>query len=327
MTVRAVLAVWSVALLAAAGGVALILASDRPWSPSTIALEVLVGLAFVSSGLVARVRRPENRTGSLMILVGLSWFGGALQASDASLPYTLGYAGGTLIGAILIQLMLAFPSGRLLTRGERWVTAAMYAVALVLQPVWLLFDARHGLKCDGGPRNALLIEHVEPLAVGLGIVTLTAVLAILVAVLVILMRRWRAASAPSRRVLTPVYLAAGVAVGFAVIRTALDPFTEVGVGVLEWISVLALLTVPLAFLAGLLRSRLARSAVATLVVELGETPEPGRLCDALGRALGDPSLELAYWLRDETFVDANGRAISMPPKGSGRVATVVRRSG
>ena len=304
MSVRAVVVVWSLALLAAAGSVALILASDRPWSPSTIALEVLVGLAFVASGLVARLRRPENRTGSLMILVGSE-----LVRRRA--------AGLRRVAALHPRLrrrhpdrrdpdppLLAFPSGRLVTRGERWVTAAMYAVALVLQPVWMLFDDLHGLKCDGCPRNALLIEHVEPLAVGLGIVTLTAVLVILVAVLVILMRRWRAASAPSRRVLAPVYLASGVAVGVVAIRTALDPFTEVGVGVLEWLSVLALLTVPLAFLAGLLRSRLARSAVATLVVELGETPEPGRLRDALTRALGDPSLELAYWLRDDTFVDA-----------------------
>ena len=98
-------------------------------------------------------------------------------------------------------------------------------------------------------------------------------------------------------------------------------------GVLEWLSVLALLTVPLAFLAGLLRSRLARSAVATLVVELGETPEPGRLSEALARALGDPSLELAYWLRDDTFVDADGHAVSLPADGSGRVATAVERSG
>lgn len=52
MSVRAVVAVWSLALLAAAGSVALILASDRPWSSSTIALDVLVGLAFV-----ARARR------------------------------------------------------------------------------------------------------------------------------------------------------------------------------------------------------------------------------------------------------------------------------
>ena len=118
MSVRAVVAVCSLAILAAAGSVALVLASDRPWSPSTIALEVLVGLAFVASGLVGRVRRPENRTGLLMIFVGLTWFGGALQASNASLPYTIGYAGGTLIAAILIHLVLAFPSGRLFDPGR-----------------------------------------------------------------------------------------------------------------------------------------------------------------------------------------------------------------
>ena len=327
MSVRAVVAVWSVALLAAAGSVALILTSDRPWSPSTIALEVLVGLAFVASGLVARLRRPENRTGLLMIFVGLGWFGGALQAANASLPYTVGYAGGALVAAIFIHLVLAFPSGRLTTPAERRVTAAMYAVALLLEPVWLLFDDLHGLKCDGCPRNALLIEHVKPLAVGLGIATLASVLVILVAVLVILIRRWRAASPPLRRVLAPVYLASGATVAIVAIQTALDPFTKVSVGVLEWLSVIALLTVPLAFLAGLLRSRLARSAVATLVVELGETPEPGRLREAFARALGDPSLEVGYWLRDDSFVDADGNTVSMPAAGSGRVATTVERSG
>jgi signal transduction histidine kinase len=91
--------------------------------------------------------------------------------------------------------------------------------------------------------------------------------------------------------------------------------------------VLALLSVPLAFLAGLLRSRLARSAVATLVVELGETPEPGRLREALARALGDPSLEVGYWLRDDSFVDADGNPVPLPADGSGRVATTVERSG
>ena len=80
MSVRAVLAVWSLALLAAAGGVALILASDRPRPVASIPLEVLVGLVFVGSGLLARVRRPENRTGVLMMLVGFAWFGGALGA-------------------------------------------------------------------------------------------------------------------------------------------------------------------------------------------------------------------------------------------------------
>ena len=49
---------------------------------------------------------------------------------------------------------------------------------------------------------------------------------------------------------------------------------------------LALAGVAVGFLVGLLRARLARSAVAELVVELGETTAPGDLRDALARALG-----------------------------------------
>jgi hypothetical protein len=66
---------------------------------------------------------------------------------------------------------------------------------------------------------------------------------------------------------------------------------------------------------------------AARVVELDETPAPGRLREALARALGGPSLEVAYWLRDDTFVDANGHVVSLPAVGSGRVATTVARSG
>jgi hypothetical protein len=327
MSVRAVLAVWSLALLAAVGAVALILASDRPRPVASIPLEVLVGLAFVGSGLFARVRRPENRTGLLMILVGFAWFGGALTAADQSLPYTVGYADGALIGAFFVHLVVAFPSGRLETKTERRVAAGMYVCALVLQPGLLLFDDLHGLKCDACPENAFLVDRNDTLAVVLGLPTLAVVLGILVAVVVILVRRWRAATAPLRRVLAPVYLTAGITVVILVVRTAVEPFSSFGGDALEWLSILALLTVPLSFLAGLLRSRLARSAVAELVVELGDAPVAGRLQDALARALGDPSLELAYWLRDDTFVDLDGRVVPLPAAGSGRVATVAERSG
>lgn len=327
MSVRAVLAVWSVALVAAAGGVALILASDRPRPVASIPLEVLVGLVFVGSGLLARVRRPENRTGVLMILVGFAWFGGALTAADQSLPFTVGYVDGALIGAFFVHLVLAFPSGRLETKTERRVVAGMYVFAFVLQPALLLFDDLHGLKCDACPENAFLVYRNDTLAVVLGLPTLVFVLGILVSVVVILVRRWRAATAPLRRVLAPVYLSAGTTVAILVVRTAVEPFSSFGGDALEFVSVLALLTVPLSFLAGLLRSRLARSAVAELVVELGDAPVPGKLRDALARALGDPSLGLAYWLRDDTFVDLDGRVVALPADGSGRVATVVERSG
>jgi signal transduction histidine kinase len=326
MSVRAVLAVWSLALLAAGGGVALIVASDRTPPVASIAFSAGIGLAFVGSGLLARVRRPENRTGVLLMLVGFSWFGGALVSSDQSVPFTLGYVNGALIAAFFVHLVLAFPSGRLETKAERRVAAGMYAVALVLQPAWMLFDDLHDLKCDGCPANALLIEHNDTLAYLFGLPTLAAVLGVLVAVVIILVGRWRAASPPLRRVLAPVYVSSGATLVILVLETAIAPFSAFGSDAFEWLSVLALSTVPLAFLGGLMRTRLARSAVADLMTELGE-PAPGSLRHALARALGDPSLELAYWVREGTYVDVEGHVVALPAEGSARVATPVERSG
>jgi len=52
----------------------------------------------------------------------------------------------------------------------------------------------------------------------------------------------------------------------------------------------------------------ARAAVGTLVAELGTSPPPGRLRDALRRSLGDPELEVGYWLADlPGFVDIGGK--------------------
>jgi hypothetical protein len=164
MSVRAVLAVWSLALVVAGGAVALILSSDRPWPAAGIVLAVVIGLAFVGSGLLARVRRPENRTGVLLMLVGFSWFGVALGSSDQSLVWTLGYAEGALVAAFFVHLVLAFPSGRLETKARRLVAASTYVFALVLQPALMLFDDLHDLKCDDCPANAFLIDRDETLA-------------------------------------------------------------------------------------------------------------------------------------------------------------------
>jgi signal transduction histidine kinase len=327
MSVRAVLAVWSVALVATAGGVALILSSDRPRSAASIAVAAVIGLTFVGSGLLARVRRPENRTGVLLMLVGFSWIAGAIGSSDDSLLFTLGYAEGALIAAFFVHLVLAFPSGRLETKGERRAAAVMYTVALVLQPAWMLFDDLHDLKCGDCPANAFLIDHNDTLATVLGVPTLGAILGVLVAVVVILVRRWRAASPPLRRVLAPVYVSSGATIVILGIQNALAPFGGFGADVFEVLAVLALATVPLSFLGGLMRTRLARSAVAELMTELGTAPAPGGLRRALARALGDPSLELAYWVGDGTYVDPDGHAVALPVEGSARVATTVERSG
>ena len=86
---------------------------------------------------------------------------------------------------------------------------------------------------------------------------------------------------------------------------------------------LALAAVPVAFLVGLLRTRLARGALADLMVELGRPLAPGSLRNALARALRDPSLAIAYWLGDR-YVDADGRPVTLP---GDREVTHIERDG
>ena len=89
-----------------------------------------------------------------------------------------------------------------------------------------------------------------------------------------------------------------------------------------------LTAVPLIFLVGLLRARLARSAIGELLVDLREPAEPGALRDSLARALRDPTLELAYWVPEyERLRRRRRRAGRAPGRGLGRVATYVERGG
>jgi signal transduction histidine kinase len=86
--------------------------------------------------------------------------------------------------------------------------------------------------------------------------------------------------------------------------------------------------VPLAFLAGLLRSRLHRGAVAELLVELGRVPALAHPRDAIARALGDPALQLGYWLPDQgRYVDFDGQPMQAPAQDSERAVTLLQSGG
>jgi PAS domain S-box-containing protein len=82
---------------------------------------------------------------------------------------------------------------------------------------------------------------------------------------------------------------------------------------------------PIAFLAGVLRTRLQRAGVADLVIALGN----GRpLRDALADALGDPSLGLAYWSSQrQAWVDEDGRTMAEPIARGAHAATFVENDG
>jgi signal transduction histidine kinase len=61
---------------------------------------------------------------------------------------------------------------------------------------------------------------------------------------------------------------------------------------------------------------------------LGHAPTPARLRDALAHALGDSSLQVAYWApSQDRFVDTAGKPTVLPEAGSGRAVTMLERAG
>jgi signal transduction histidine kinase len=81
-------------------------------------------------------------------------------------------------------------------------------------------------------------------------------------------------------------------------------------------------------LVDLLRGRWAEAVVADLVVDLGQQADTRTLRDELGRALGDRSLVLGYWLAEEgRYVDDAGLPVELPEPGAGRAVTPLARDG
>ena len=85
-----------------------------------------------------------------------------------------------------------------------------------------------------------------------------------------------------------------------------------------WAYDIVIASLAVVLLVDLLRGRWAEAVVADLVVDLGKQADTRTLRDELGRALGDRSLVLGYWLPEEGhYVDDAGRPVEPPGPGAG----------
>ena len=300
--------------------------------------DALAGLGLVLSGALAWTRARTRTLGLLAMLAGLAWLGPDWEGWEGapSLVRSLGAAVWPFFLPLLLHLALAVPTGRVGSRAARVALGAAYALAGAASVGLALFrdpflDPYCWRTCS---ENAFLV-HADPgLASTLGDAWNWSALVIGVAVVAIGVRRLVAATSPARRVLVPtlvpVVLAAAAEVVYAValLHDPLEDPGKAGFAAIFFARSLSAFALALGVAWSVLHVQRIRSSVARLAAEVAEAPPAGRLRDGLAAALGDPGLEVHYWLPGSgRFVTADGTAAAPPAPGNGRAVTPIARAG
>jgi signal transduction histidine kinase len=288
--------------------------------PGTDVVYRLMGGSFAACGLVAWRRRPDSPSGPLMVATGCAFFATPLlRLGDAPAAQTIAQLLSETWVIPYAALVLSFLSGRL-SRLDRVLVASFAIPVVILQIVGLSFLDVPGNVMLLFPGQIEVAEAIDPAQ------RVTAALSCATTALVVSLR-WRAASAPRRRALLPSLAGAVCLMLFALLLVT-DLLPGPRSQALIWVANCSLVAVPAAFLAGLLRSRLARGGLAELLLAL-RTMRGAELQAALARAIGDPGLAVAYAApAGGGYVDARGAPVALPARGGERsVAPVPQRGG
>ncbi len=299
------------------------------------ALMVASGAALVVVGLLA-ASAGWRRTGVLALVGGLTWFAPPWVGWEQGplVVRSIGMVAAGFFLPVVVHVALAYPSGRPPTHLGRAVVVTAYVEATVVSIATAVFrdpffDPSCWSNCTG---NAFVVRSLP----GLSRVVVEAdrwfAVALAAAVVTACVARMASASPAARRSLLPLAAAAVafmVTVAVRAVTLLRDPLEDPRDPALHRIFVLhcsTLLLLSAALVWGWLRLRIQYRAVSRIAVSLGEAPAPGSLEAALGRAVGDPTVRIAYWLPgSQRYVDASGRPAAPPATSPGRVLTTLVR--
>jgi len=291
--------------------------------------ELAAGYALLGVGLAAWMRPRQARLGVILVAASFAWF--LLEwnnpAAGSAVVFTLGLALYAAAPPLVAHAMLAYPDGRVGWWPGRLGLALGYAGSVLV--LGLLAAAAFNPAAQGCaqcPRNLLLAGGGSSGAYG-GINRAGFYLGLTWSLLLILLAAGDLARATQarRRLAAPVAVAGCAYLGLVAADFAHSLHRGfLGYDGLDrrlWLGEAAALCVlSLAVTWAWVRARRTRSALAGLVIELGESPPPGGLRDVLAGVLHDPSLRLAYPLTDGRLADARCRAVEL----AGEVTPIVR---
>jgi signal transduction histidine kinase len=301
-------------------------------------LTVVVGLTLVVAGLVAVFSHSATRIGDLAVLAGLVWFAPVWVGWNKGLPLvrSLGMLVAGFTFPLLLHLVLAYPSGRLHGAVARTLVAAVYleaAFAALGQALFRdpFFDPGCWANCSD---NVLRLRSLPWLAQRIEVADRWFTAAAAVALVAVCAWRLLRDSGPARRGLLLVALpaiplaAAVVAHAVALQRRPLEDPSDPAFQTIFIVGCAAVILLAAGLVWAAVRMRVHRRAVGRIATSLGQAPPPGSLQGALAQAVGDPELQIAYWLpAAQRYVDVNGRPVAEPAAAPGRASTALVRDG
>ncbi|MFE4703610.1 sensor histidine kinase [Streptomyces sp. NPDC056738] len=300
-------------------------------------LTVLLGAggAQLIGALVLGQQPSSRRTGLLLFLAAYAWL---LQEWDnpgttSSAVFSLGLALNAACPAAAGHLVLAYPSGRLRSRGARALAVAGYVITVGVQGVGTAAYFRPQTQgCSQCPHNwweAVDVPARAQTVAALGVQAGTGWLLVLI---VFLACRLLTSSPAARWSTGPLMLCAlgyFIAVAVSYIHSLGRGFLgfDARDGQLWQVQAGALCLLAAALIAEVIRARLRQHELTRLVIELGGKAAPDGLRDAIADRLGDPDLQIAYPVGDgDGHVDAAANPVALPPP-NGKAVTLLRHSG
>jgi len=256
--------------------------------------DLAVGWIFMACGFVARRARPETWSGGLLIACGFAWFIPNFSDLGPAIVGSIAAFALFLHRGLLLHLVLAYPTGRTSSLPTVVAIAGVYAAA-VFNPFW--------------PSDVVAI-----------------VMAALV--IVVSVGQYVGSVRPHRRArlfALGAAIAWGAMIAGAAVVRSMSPNLSPVVLLAVYDAMLCAMAIGLTV--GLRSISWESSVVTDLVVELGES-RSGGLRSQLARALGDPSLQVGFWLGETvSYVDAEGHPLGVPEPGSDRSMTIVEGDG
>ena len=302
-------------------------APGRPeWheQPTLLLANWLVVVAFAGIAVFLAEEVGQRDNARLFAGMAIFWTAGLVPGRLPVGPYVQWFA-SPLVFPLTASVLLSYPESQPQRRIERtfiavtvgWLIGSHVLWGAVSKPVWLGYPADSWWPT---------LYPFRGISVAAEVVYDLAALALIAVFFGLLVQRLRRTRTVDRRTFAPVAAASVAFGGFLTVEVAsrLQPVSLSVTDQIFTIEAVAMLALPAAFLVATIRGRLARTAVADLVLSLARPATVEAVRDGLRRALCDPSLDVLYWLAEiRDYVDGAGR-VQDPFASKGRLVVPVR---